>query len=387
MLAALPALTGAAIDLSKAWEEADNYNGNLGYCNVKDVIPPTSIGYVVVKGGNIVAESYNAPWDMYNHTAGWSTTKSWTSFLIGTLVDRGLLSLNSTLGDIFDDPGDWINVHEARKKRGVRLQDMLTMTSGLVDDIYHPSYWVEAEQGVNSGPLEVWDEALIVALNLGKSQVWARTLPQETWNEAINYVDYMEPVVGSFVYCIACHLLGQVVQKVTGLPPYEYALHEPMHLGETFGTIFEAMGITEDDVTWNGTTSAFGIFTSPRIMAKLGTLFLQKGMASEVTRVVSHEWVDDSSTDYNNGQAWGSGYGYQWWLDNGGPGSYCAAGAGGQMICVYDDLDAVIALTTDNNDADGFETVYQLYNELVAGTFDVDDPTCESGSGSDEPSA
>jgi len=362
--------------------EADNYNGNLGYCNVKDDIQNSSnIGYVVVQGGKIVAESYNAPWDMYNHTAGWSTTKSWTSFLIGTLVDRGLLSLNDTLGEIFDDPGDWVNVHQAAAKQGARLQDMLTMTSGLIDDIYMPYYWAEAEAGVNSGPLEIWDEALVVAANLGKSQVVLRTWDQETWNQAINYVTFAPGSEGSFVYCIACHLLGYVVQKVTGLTPYEYALQEPMHLGETFGTIFGAMGITEDDVTWDGATSAYGIYTSPRVMAKLGALFLQKGMASEVTRVVSQEWVDDSAFDHLNGQAWGSGYGYQWWIDTGGAGSYCAVGAGGQYICVYDELDAVIALTTNDNSDDAVAALYQLYYELVDGTFGVDDPGCESGSG------
>ena len=44
-------------------------------------------------------------------------------------------------------------------------------------------------------------------------------------------------------------------------------------------------------------TSAYGVFTSPRVMLKLGQLYLQNGMAAADTPVVSADWVRESTTN------------------------------------------------------------------------------------------
>jgi len=83
---------------------------------------------------------------------------------------------------------------------------------------------------------------------------------------------------------------------------------------------------------------------------------------------------------------WGAGYGYQWWVNffevmNDriretdpsfvAPGEYCAWGSGGQYICVIDELDAVITVTTDDGTVNGYYFLYELFYKLVSGDYDT----------------
>jgi CubicO group peptidase (beta-lactamase class C family) len=89
----------------------------------------------------------------------------------------------------------------------------------------------------------------------------------------------------------------------------------------------------------------------PRDMAKLGYLFLNGGIW-EGERIVSEEWIDESTKGYLSPE-WADGYGYQWWLRTYHSGStavdsYYAAGWGGQRITVFPSLDMVLVFTGGN---------------------------------------
>jgi len=334
------------MNLSTPWQLSALYNSNVGFCTSTYSTTPDATGYLVMVGGEIVAEEYVPPATMDTKVYQWSATKSWASLLMGTLVDRGRVGLNDTLGDIFPEEEDWSEVEEAWKKKQATLYELLTMTSGFRDD---------PEAGERA---------------------------QLTWKQAINFVDFSFRLQGEYFYCSACHILGHVIQQITGKTPFDYAMEEEMHLGGHFGTIFGQMGIAEEDMDWIAQWSAHGITTNLRTMAKLGALYLQEGMASETSRIVSQEWVRASSLAHVDDAFIGVGYGYQWWVDmfkpwetaqgHVGPEVYCAWGSGGQFVCVCKELDAAIVIMTDKSELNSLaqsSALFSLYEQLVAGEF------------------
>jgi CubicO group peptidase (beta-lactamase class C family) len=81
--------------------------------------------------------------------------------------------------------------------------------------------------------------------------------------------------------------------------------------------VFPLLGIKPSDCLWYknlvGVSYAFhGLLMNTNAMAKLGQLYLQGGLAKENERVVSQDWVDESTSEVEPG----SDYGYLWWVLN-----------------------------------------------------------------------
>ncbi|KAL7502221.1 hypothetical protein ACHAXN_000701 [Cyclotella atomus] len=85
---------------------------------------PLMRAFMVIENGSIVSSYLSDDADPKEPIKLNSVTKSWMSFLFGTLVDDGLLSLDETLGDIFLDDDAWAG--------GVTVEELLTNTSGLL---------------------------------------------------------------------------------------------------------------------------------------------------------------------------------------------------------------------------------------------------------------
>lgn len=101
------------------------------------------------------------------------------------------------------------------------------------------------------------------------------------------------------------------------------------------------------------TYASGGLSLRPRDMAKLGQLFLNKGIW-DGERIVSETWIDASIEESiplpaaMQGPFHSFGYGYQWWLetfDSGTIAAYSARGHGNQYIIVIPELNIVIVLT------------------------------------------
>ena len=88
-------------------------------------------------------------------------------------------------------------------------------------------------------------------------------------------------------------------------------------------------------------------------MAKLGYLFLRKGIWKG-EQIVSAKWVEEATREQVRLlPSWLTGYGYQWWLykyeiEGQTIEGYAAMGWGGQGIFVFPALDAVIVSTAGN---------------------------------------
>jgi len=89
---------------------------------------------MVIENGTIVSSYVRDDVDPKEPADVYSVTKGWISFLFGTLVHDGKLSLDETLGDIFPDDDSWASVTDGSTdfRKGVTVEELLTMTSGLL---------------------------------------------------------------------------------------------------------------------------------------------------------------------------------------------------------------------------------------------------------------
>jgi CubicO group peptidase (beta-lactamase class C family) len=117
--------------------------------------------------------------------------------------------------------------------------------------------------------------------------------------------------------------------------------------------LFEPLGIT--NVRWEQDAQGipiggWGLSMTPRDMARLGYLYLNKGQWDGV-QVVSPEWVEAATTSQiPAGDR--LDYGYQWWIVRESS-AYVALGRDGQTIYVAPDQDIIVVTTanlTGNHD-------------------------------------
>lgn len=300
------------LDLSLEWVEDAMYNANQGADQLREHAQGTYHieGFVAIQEGRVMAEYYRTGVEQTDLHQLWSCTKTWVSLLVGNLVLNNQLELNMTLADIWPPShAMWQNVTSADEKQLITLESLLTMTSGLTD----PQNWLysDDEDGGNS---------LL---------------------EALNHPTFQQSKVSAFNYLSVSAIMAYVIKEITGLNPQDFALRE----------IFPALGLQSGSFSWwannEGVQHAYhGLVMSPRQMAKLGMLFLQNGLASGTTRLVSADWVE-ASTHKQVSVGWENMmYGYLWWLDM-FDGTYCAVGFGGQYICVCPSLDLVFAITSN----------------------------------------
>ncbi|NWF49761.1 MAG: serine hydrolase [Ignavibacteriaceae bacterium] len=121
--------------------------------------------------------------------------------------------------------------------------------------------------------------------------------------------------------------------------------------------LFDLPGIT--NYNWlkmlgsNVTSSHGDVYITPRDMAKIGYLYLKKGIWNR-TRIISEEWINNSVQNHiippvNSAY----GYGYLWWLRRYFTGirsyySFNAEGWGGQQIIVIPSENMVVVFTAAN---------------------------------------
>lgn len=313
--------TTTMVDLSMDWTQGPLYNKNKAHCMYKTrMYPQWTLGYAVIQKGLLVAEAYTQDNQANGINDAWSVTKSWSTFFIGILVDEGKLSITDTLADVFDQEADWAGVGEADSKKAVTIFEVLTMTSGLV------------------------------------TGVCQEASPQDSVAQVMNHVDYVPAQKGLFNYLGQAQLLAKIIERRAGMTTMEFLNNRG---------IFSALGMVEG-VNFNWITSggqqnsANGLQTNPRILAKLGQLYLQNGWASSTQQLVSESWVDTST---HNELPEGvtnpcesakthlfEGYGYQWYapLDEIGEGTFAGAfqaiGKEGQHVVVLPATNTVIAL-------------------------------------------
>eukprot|EP00984_Skeletonema_dohrnii_P008579 scaffold3169_cov117-Skeletonema_dohrnii-CCMP3373.AAC.9 len=240
------------------------------------------------------------------------------------MVDDGLLSLDTTLGEIFPDDEAWADVTDGSTdfRKGVTVEELLTMTSGLVDNHHQSS--------PHGG---------------------------QSLEGALSYPDVDIELKGKWDYLINSNIFSYIIVELTGMTPRQYSAERVMG----------KLGVGEDEYDWGQNDDGVeggggGMFLTPIQMAKFGQLYLQGGRTSPSNdeRVISEEWIDASFTHHSTTDWSSVGMGHENRL-NGIPYGYlfcgieypsrstvyCAFGNDGQLVCVDRDLGRVLIATRD----------------------------------------
>lgn len=248
---------------------------------------------LVVYKGKIVQELYSARYR--EPLTAMSATKSVTGLLVGMLLDDG--KVKSVDEPVCTYLKEWC---EGRKGE-VTLRHLLTMTSGLPD-----------MRGASHGIGHVGDKnPYVIGLPLAHE-------PGTKWaysNEGVQ-------------------LLSPILDRAAGRPIQDYAR----------ARLFEPLGMpnTRLKTDMKGHAWTYGAMeTTPRELARLGLLMLNKGLW-EGRRVVSAEWVERSTTRSQGHE----NYGLLWWLYE-NPRGYAALGYLNTNLYVFPERELVVVRMQD----------------------------------------
>jgi len=176
----------------------------------------------------------------------------------------------------------------------------------------------------------------------------------DDWVQFMLNLPMAEPPGTRFEYCNGgSFLLSAIIQETTGMSALAFAEEN----------LFGPLNIT--DVHWpanpEGITIGWGdIHMRPHDMAKIGYLYLNGGQW-DGEQVVPAAWVKASTQAHIAAGTLSDGYGYQWWVDDGG--YYMAIGYQGQFIYVVPEKDMVVVFTSELDESDFFipETLLNEY--------------------------
>jgi CubicO group peptidase (beta-lactamase class C family) len=159
-----------------------------------------------------------------------------------------------------------------------------------------------------------------------------------------------------FNYCGGCtNLLGDIIYRSSGMKADEFArqfLFGPLGIESA-----ERVHLRNETVYMSG-----DIRLLPRDLLKPG-LMLQNGGTWEGSRIVSEQWIEESTTIHvpfdENGKC---GYGYQWWIESVPFANFSARGWGDQLLVVLPELELVAVITGGNYRRDrGIDRLFADY--------------------------
>lgn len=259
---------------------------------------------VVVQGGAIVYERYHPSSGPDTVFSSYSVAKSFTSAIIGLLVDDGAMTL-----DEHPPRPEW---PAGDPRTAITVRDLLEMSSGLE--------WTE-EYGPDSLALRM------LAAPSAAGLMAAQPLEREP-GSAFEYSTGTSALIA-----------GIAADEVGGCPALDQFVEERL-LGP--------IGISTESIVRDGGgcfVGGFGMDMTTRDFARFGLLYLRGGRW-DGRQVLSTSWIDatrvPSETNAN--------YGLHWWLDTSGE-RFAALGLGGQQVLVIPDGDLVIAVnSTIGND-------------------------------------
>ena len=295
-------------------------------------VKPDSISLhsiMILKNGKVVYEKWFNDYTPEKPHAMFSVSKTFTATAVGLAINEGKLNLNDSVVKFFPDklPAD-----PSDNLKAMTVRDLLTMTCGHDEE--------PKAQKVDS--LD-----------------WVRGFL--SWPVEHKPGEY-------FLYnSVGTYMLSAIVQQVTGEKLIDYLdtrLFQPLHIDRP-----------EWDESPQGINcGGWGLSLKTEDMAKMGQLFLQKGMWNG-KQIVPAEWLEQMSSFQvpsapagtrfedlekaglnKDNNEWVQGYGYQMWICR--HNAFRADGFAGQYIFVFPDRNAVLVLTTSSS-------LYQPYMDLI----------------------
>ena len=251
---------------------------------------------ILIQGNYIIAEYYGEGYDKSSLVTSWSVAKSFTSTLIGIAIDEGYIS------SINDPITDYLPEWKGKDQDNILLKHLLAMQSGMDD---HPLAGV------------------VFSTNMVKYSLDR---------------DVLRPPETAFSYSNEdSMLLGEILENATGFSVQDYADKK----------LFNILDV--EDKWWTdqagNTVTYAGLDMNPRDFAKFGLMVAQDGKW-ENKEVVSSEWLETATNNYNDLAP----YGFQWWTSNSPDEKdynfFSAKGLDGQLIYVWPEIDLVFVRFT-----------------------------------------
>jgi CubicO group peptidase (beta-lactamase class C family) len=267
---------------------------------------PTLRALVVARGDCVVFEYYRAGYGPGARFPVYSVTKSVLALLVGAAIDRGLLSLDETLGDLLDD-GFAANADP--KARAVKVRDLLDMTSGF--------------------------DATADSAGSGEPAT-------EAWRRLVNRPMVADPGARFAYDGAGANLLSVVLSRVLHRSARRFAndaLFNPLHIRNYSWPV-------DSDGRLDGESE---LALDMRDMAKIGLLALRRGRWNGAQAISERFMGVATSRQNDGGPPENIGYGYLWWtgLTPAKRDVFFAAGSGDQIIAILPERDLVAAVTAE----------------------------------------
>jgi CubicO group peptidase (beta-lactamase class C family) len=258
-----------------------------------------------------------------------SASKSVISALVGIAIDRGLIeSVNQPITSFFPEV---LGSTADPVKRSIRIEDLLTMRSGL-ETTSNRNYgaWVQSRNWV--------------------SHALARPL--------------VSPPGTDMVYSTGnTHLLSAILTRASGRTTWQFAQEA---LAKPLGFSLAEWPRDPQGVYFGGND----MLLTPKQMVAFGEMYLRHGQVAG-RPVVPEQWVEESFVPRTISPRDGDrSYGYGWWIrDLAGFATNYAWGYGGQFIFVVPDLDLVVVTTSlssvSTERRSHLRTIYDIVEEFV----------------------
>jgi CubicO group peptidase (beta-lactamase class C family) len=278
-------------------------------------------GIVVQKDGKMLYEGYWNEYSADNAAHLFSVTKSVFSLLMGIAVDLGkIVSIDQNVLDFF--PEYRIPAGEQTIQH-VTIRHLLTMTAPY-------KYETEPYERFFTSPNPIQDaldllggDKPIGVFNysaIGGTHILSGILTRATGNSALDFAnEYLFQPLGI-----------SVPRSITLNSAEEHSAW--MNDRDTRGWVADPQG---------NHFASWGLFLTPREMARIGQLCLQGGVWNG-ERVVSEQWIAQSTREQSH---WDKlKYGYLWWVL--GEGRFAALGDGGNVIYGNAQNNMVIAIAS-----------------------------------------
>jgi CubicO group peptidase (beta-lactamase class C family) len=270
--------------------------------------------FIFLRHGKVIAEGWWNPYKPDLKHALYSLSKTFTSTAIGFAVSENLLKLTDKVISFFpNDLPDTVSPYLA----GLTIRDVLIMSDGQDPD---PTRIIGTQS--------------------------------KNWVRAFLKTPIVKKPGTAFLYnSMGTFMLSAIIQKVTGQRVINYL--KPR--------LFDPLGIVGMDWEENllgVNTGGWGLRLKTEDIAKMGLLYLQKGMWNG-TQIIPAAWIEEATTlkiiqhpeliqAKKDSSDWEQGYGYQIWRCR--YQAYRGDGAFGQYMIVMPEQDAVIAIQSETPD-------------------------------------
>ncbi len=280
-------------------------------------------GIVVRKNDQTVYENYYNGYTAGNTVHITSVTKSIVSALMGIAIDQGYIeSIDEKILTYFPD---YKIPREETSIQKITIKDMMTMTA---------PYKCKTEPYVKAFESEHLVEFALDLLG-GKGKI------------------------GEFRYSpmIGIHVLSGILMRAIGqsildfatenlFSPLEIVVKEnvELHNKEENLSFLKDRNISGWVVDADGVNMAgWGLTLTPTDMAKIGQLYLDKGIWNG-RQIIPSAWIVESTREHSRCKEWKLSYGYLWWIIDAKEGVYAAMGDGGNTIYVNEKKHLIIAI-------------------------------------------